>query len=111
MPKMIRKKALARIFRKRYLQTDFRYVYYKNKNEQLPGGYSNQNIGLFRCIALSYCTFEQICAELITIYKEVFADITAIAILDCSKEEFQNAFVVSEGYETEDKLIFMIIRG
>ena len=59
--------------------------------------YLHQN----RCKMIHTAVMQRICRELIAIYKEVFADITAIAILDCSKEEFQNAFVVSEGYETE----------
>lgn len=61
--------------------------------------YLHQN----RCKMIHTAVMQRICRELIAIYKEVFADITAIAILDCSKEEFQNAFVVSEGYETEAK--------
>lgn len=40
---------------------------------------------------------QQIVKELIELYKEVFADMAAIAILQCSKEEFQNAFLVSDG--------------
>ncbi len=40
---------------------------------------------------------QQIVSELLSIYQEVFADMSAIAILGCSREEFQNAFFVSEG--------------
>lgn len=40
---------------------------------------------------------QQIVKELLQLYKEVFADMSSIAILKCSREEFHNAFIVSDG--------------
>lgn len=40
---------------------------------------------------------QQIVKELLELYKEIFADMSAIAILSCEKSEFQNAFLISDG--------------
>lgn len=50
-----------------------------------------------RKIWLNSEAMQQIVKELLQLYKEVFADMSAIAILKCSREEFHNAFVVSDG--------------
>lgn len=42
-------------------------------------------------------TCKRIVAELIMIYQEVFSDIVAITILECKREEYRNAFYISEG--------------
>lgn len=40
---------------------------------------------------------QEIVEELISVYQEVFSDMAAIAILNCSWEDYQEAFCVSEG--------------
>lgn len=46
---------------------------------------------------------ERIILELIKIYREVFSDMVAIAILNCSKEDFREAFCVSEGIVIDER--------
>lgn len=45
--------------------------------------------------------------EIITLYKEVFADIVAIAVLDCEKTDYLNAFFLSADTLKEDSNIKM----
>lgn len=42
-------------------------------------------------------TFKVIVVDLLTVYKEVFSDIVAITVLNCDRDDYRNAFYISEG--------------